>query len=57
VLEAVGIELPSVINGVTQRPFEGVPLGYTFLDEKAPTTRTTQYFEMFANQGIYHDGW
>ena len=23
----------------------------------APSTRKTQYFEMFANRGLYHDGW
>ena len=30
---------------------------YTFGDAKAPTRHRTQYFEMFGNRGIYHDGW
>jgi len=29
----------------------------TFDDAAAPETRTTQYFEMFVNRGIYHEGW
>jgi arylsulfatase len=30
---------------------------YTFDNSKAKETHTTQYFEMFGNRGIYHDGW
>jgi arylsulfatase len=30
---------------------------YTFDNPKAKETHTTQYFEMFGNRGIYHDGW
>jgi len=32
---------------------------YTFdqSNANAPSTRTTQYFEMAANRAIYHDGW
>jgi arylsulfatase len=56
-LEAVGLPAPTSINGVTQKPIEGTSLVYTFADAKAPTKHTTQYFEMFGNQGIYHDGW
>jgi arylsulfatase len=29
----------------------------TFDDPSAPEHRTTQYFEMFVNRGIYHEGW
>jgi len=46
ILEAIGIQAPAIVNGVTQRPYEGVPIGYSFFDPKAPSTRTTQYFEM-----------
>jgi arylsulfatase len=47
------------VNGVAQRPIEGVSMAYTWdkANAKAPTKRKTQYFEMFANRGIYHDGW
>ena len=48
-----------MVNGIAQRPIEGVSMAYTF-DKKnanAPSTRTTQYFEMFGNRAIYHDGW
>ena len=57
ILEAVGVPAPASINGVEQKPIEGVSMAYTFDNAKAPSRRTTQYFEMFANRGIYHDGW
>ena len=58
-LEAAGIKAPETVDGITQRPIEGVSMNYTFdaANAKAPSTRTTQYFEMAANRGIYHDGW
>src|SRR5262249_7731356 len=48
---------PAAVNGVTQKPIEGVSMKYTFTNAKAPSTRKTQYFEMFCNSAIYHDGW
>ena len=56
-LEAVGVPAPTSINGATQKPIEGTSLVYTFDDAKASSKHTTQYFEMFGNQGIDHDGW
>jgi arylsulfatase len=57
ILEAVGVQSPSVLNGVPQKPIEGTSMVYTFDNEKAPSKRRTQYFEMFANRAIYNDGW
>jgi len=57
ILEAVGVPSPSVLNGVPQKPVEGVSMVYSFDDAKAPSVHRTQYFEMFANRAIYHDGW
>jgi len=57
ILEAVGVTAPSSINGVPQKPIEGVSMVYTFDDAKAPSRHKTQYFEMFANRAIYSDGW
>jgi|WetSurMetagenome_2_1015567.scaffolds.fasta_scaffold07639_5 arylsulfatase A-like enzyme len=57
ILQACGVAQPSSVNGVAQKPIEGVSMGYSFADAKAPSTRRTQYFEMFGNRGIYHDGW
>ena len=58
-LEATGIKAPSSFDGVAQKPIEGVSMAYTFdkANAGAPSTRKTQYFEMFANRGIYVDGW
>jgi arylsulfatase A-like enzyme len=57
ILEAVGLQAPVILNGVTQIPLEGVSMTYTFGDAKAPTRHTTQYFEIAANRGLYDDGW
>jgi len=57
ILEIVGVETPAQLNGIAQKPVEGVSMVYTFDDAKAEDRRTTQYFEMLGNQGIYHDGW
>src|SRR5947199_939635 len=46
-----------MVNGTEQRPFDGTSLVYTFDEANAKTKHTTQYFEMFGNRGIYHDGW
>jgi hypothetical protein len=45
------------VNGITQDPIEGVSMLYSFNDAKAAGTHETQYFEMFGNRGIYHEGW
>ena len=57
VLEAAGIPEPRMVNGVEQKPIEGVSMLYTFDDQTAASRRTVQYFEMFGNRGIYKDGW
>ncbi len=57
ILEAVALPFPKSVNGTTQRPFDGTSMVYTFDNPKARETHTTQYFEMFGNRGIYHDGW
>jgi Sulfatase len=59
ILEAAGIRQPKVVDGIKQSPIEGVSMRYTFdkANEKAPSTHKTQYFEMFGNYAIYHDGW
>ncbi|HEY2797427.1 MAG TPA: arylsulfatase [Thermoanaerobaculia bacterium] len=57
VLEAANLPFPKSVDGTVQRPFDGTSLVYTFDSPGAPETHTTQYFEMFGNRGIYHDGW
>jgi arylsulfatase A-like enzyme len=57
ILEAAGLPEPKSVNGTAQRPIEGVSMVYTFADAKAADRRKTQYFEIFGNRGIYHDGW
>jgi arylsulfatase A-like enzyme len=57
VLEALGIDPPAQIKGVTQSPIEGLSFAHVLNDAKAPTHHLTQYFEMFGHRSIYHDGW
>ena len=57
ILEAAGLPAPLSVNGVQQRPLEGVSMAYSFDDSEAADRHTTQYFEMFCNRGIYHEGW
>jgi arylsulfatase A-like enzyme len=57
ILDAAGIPEPASVNGIAQRPMEGVSMRYAFDDPGAIERRTTQYFEMFCNRGIYHEGW
>jgi len=59
ILEATGIRAPDEVNGIKQKPIEGVSMVYTFdkANANAPSKHDTQYFEMVGNRAIYHDGW
>jgi len=57
IYEAAGITPPTVMDGVQQKPIEGISLVYTFDNANAPTRHTTQYFELVGNRAIYKDGW
>jgi arylsulfatase A-like enzyme len=59
ILEAAGLPEPVMINGIAQKPIEGVSMAYTWdkANANTPSRRTTQYFEMFGSRAIYNDGW
>jgi arylsulfatase len=59
ILEATGIPAPDSVDGIGQKPIEGVSMAYSFdkANVDAPSPHKTQYFEMFAVQGLYDDGW
>ncbi len=57
ILEACKIPEPKAVNGIVQKPIEGVSMLYSFDDAKAKDRRTTQYFELATNRAIYLDGW
>jgi len=57
ILDAAGLPEPKIVNGTEQTPIQGVSMVYSFADAKAASTHKTQYFEIFGNRGIYHDGW
>jgi arylsulfatase A-like enzyme len=56
-LEATKLPAPDFVDGIQQQPIEGVSFAYSFDNAQAPERHTTQYFEMFTNRGIYHEGW
>ena len=59
ILEATRIKAPKSVDGIRQKPIEGVSMAYTFdaKNANAPSKHTTQYFEMMGDRAIYHDGW
>ena len=57
ILDAAGLPAPLTVNGVSQMPLHGVSMVPDFDDAGNAESRTTQYFEMFCNRGIYHEGW
>jgi arylsulfatase A-like enzyme len=59
ILAATGLPEPVMVNGVAQKPIEGVSMAYTWdkTNANAPGHRKTQYFEMFGSRALYHDGW
>jgi arylsulfatase A-like enzyme len=57
VLEAAGLPHPTRVDGVDQHPLDGVSMRYSFDGAAEAERHETQYFEMFCNRGIYHEGW
>jgi len=57
VLEALDIQAPEMIRGVSQSPIQGVSFAHSFDEASAETKHHTQYFEMFGHRSIYHEGW
>lgn len=57
ILEAAHVSPPKYVDGIEQKPIEGVSMIYSFDNAKSSGKRTTQYFEMFGNRAIYKDGW
>ena len=57
VLDVAGLPQPTFVHGIQQMPLHGVSMAPSFDDAASPERRATQYFEMFCNRGIYHQGW
>lgn len=56
-IDVANIPEPETVDGISQRPLEGVSMAYTWDNEEAEGKRETQYFEMLGNRAIYHKGW
>ncbi len=57
ILEVAGLPEPKIVNGLKQRPMDGISMVYSFADANAEDRHVTQYFEMFGNRAMYQDGW
>jgi arylsulfatase A-like enzyme len=59
ILEVAGIPAPEYVDGIKQAPIEGTSFAYTFdaANAKVPSRHETQYFEMFGQWALYHEGW
>jgi len=57
VLESLGLDTPASLNGVAQKPIEGVSFAHTFAEAAAPTRKSVQYYEMIGSRAIWKDGW
>jgi arylsulfatase A-like enzyme len=57
ILDAAGVTTPGVVDGVEQQPIDGISLRPTFMNPDAPDLRRTQFFAIWDNMGMYHDGW
>jgi hypothetical protein len=57
ILEAAHLQQPVEVNGVQQKPIEGVSMLYSFDDPSATSPHRVQYFEMMGNRALYKDGW
>lgn len=57
VYDILDIPAPQVVNGVSQDEFDGISMGYTFADARAPERKTTQFFDIMASRSIYQNGW
>jgi arylsulfatase len=57
VYDLLKITAPHIVNGFEQDPIDGTSMVYSFTNAKAKDTRKTQFFDIMASRGIYHDGW
>jgi arylsulfatase len=51
------LPVPKAVDGTPQVPIEGMNMIYTFDEARTTSRHTTQYFEIFGNRAIYHEGW
>ena len=57
ILDAANLPAPKTVNGVVQKPMDGVSFLSTFTNADAKPVRNRQYFEVFSNRAIYDNGW
>ncbi len=57
IYDVAGITPPAFVNGIEQMPIHGTSMRYSFNNASAPSTHTSQYFEILGNRAIYENGW
>jgi arylsulfatase len=56
-LDLAGVEPLATINGEPTRNMNGTSFAPVLLDSDAPSPRSEQYYECWANRAFYRDGW
>ncbi|HKI75107.1 MAG TPA: arylsulfatase [Pseudomonadales bacterium] len=56
-LDLLSIEMPRTVAGIAQMPLHGGSLRDILFNPNATPARSTQYFEMGGDRGIWIDGW
>jgi arylsulfatase len=57
ILDVAGLPAPKTVDGIEQKPMDGVSFASTFDSATAKPVRDRQYFEVFTNRAIYDKGW
>lgn len=57
ILDACGIDPPTVVDGIEQQRTDGASMIPTFADAAAPAPRDSQYFEMLGSRAMIAGDW
>jgi len=57
VYDLLGIMPPETVNGIRQKPLDGMSFKAALADPNADTGKTTQFYTMLGTRGIWHNGW
>ena len=57
VYDLLDITPPVTVNGIPQKPLDGVSIKLALDDPAIPTGKETQFYAMLGTRGIWHKGW
>lgn len=57
VLDIIGVPFPDQVDGIQQRPLDGLSFAQILGGKAEAMPPRVQYFEMLGNRALYYDGW